>query len=55
MMINSVLHTARAEGKNPLRQMKDIADILKMGKVKYVKTGDELPDAIKALLDQKKI
>ena len=54
MMINSVLHTARAEGKNPLRQMKDIADILKMGKVKYVKTGDELPDAIKALLGPEK-
>ena len=54
MMINSVLHTARAEGKNPLRQMKDIADILKMGKVKYVKTGDELPDAIKNLLGPEK-
>ena len=53
-MINSVLHTARAEGKNPLRQMKDIADILKMGKVKYVKTGDELPDAIKNLLGPEK-
>ena len=54
MMINSVLHTARAEGKNPLRQMKDIADILKLGKIKFLKTGEELPDAIQKLLGPEK-
>ena len=54
MMINSVLHTARAEGKNPLKQMKDIADILKLGKIKMIKTGEELPDVIQKLLGPEK-
>ena len=54
MMVESLLYTARAEGKNPLRQMKEISDILKLGKVKFLKTGEELPDVIQKLLGPEK-
>jgi hypothetical protein len=54
MIVESVLLTARAEGKNPLRQMKEISNILKLGKIKMIKTGDELPDVIQKLLGPEK-
>ena len=54
MIVESVLLTARAEGKNPLRQIKEISNILKLGKIKMVKTGDELPDVIQKLLGPEK-
>ena len=54
MMVESILYTARAEGKNPLRQMKQISDILKLGKVKFLKTGEELPNVIQKLLGPEK-
>ena len=54
MIVESVLLTARAEGKNPLRQIKEISNILKLGKIKMIKTGDELPDVIQKLLGPEK-
>ena len=54
MMAESVLLTGRADGKNPLRQMKEISNILRLGKVKFLKTGEELPDAIQGLLGKEK-
>ena len=54
MMAESVLFTARADGKNPLRQLKEIANTLRLGKIKFLKTGEELPDAIQGLLGKEK-
>ena len=54
MMVESVLFTARADGKNPLRQLKEISNILRLGKIKFLKTGEELPDVIQGLLGKEK-
>ncbi len=46
-----ILRTGKAEGKSPLTQLRDIGTkILLNDKFKYLKTGEELPDAIKNLL-----
>ena len=54
MMAESVLFTARADGKNPLRQLKEISNYLRLGKIKFLKTGEELPDVIQGLLGKEK-
>jgi len=46
-----ILRTGKAEGRSPLTQLRDIGTrILLNDKFKYLKTGEELPDAIKNLL-----
>ena len=51
MHAEDILRTGRAEGKSPLTQLRDIGTrILLNDKFRYLKTGEELPDAIKNLL-----
>jgi hypothetical protein len=51
MHAEDILRTGKAEGKSPLTQLKDIGTrILQNDKFKFLKTGEELPDAIKNLL-----
>jgi len=51
MHAEDILRTAKAEGKSPLTQLKDIGTrILQNDKFKFLKTGEELPAAIKNLL-----
>ena len=55
MMVNRILHTGRAEGKSPIKQLKEIGTkILLNDKYRFLKTGEELPDAIKNLLGPEK-
>ena len=52
---NKILTEGRQEGKNPLEILKNIGvKILRNDKYKFLKTGEELPDAIKNLLGQEK-
>ena len=52
---NKILTEGRQEGKNPLAILKNIGvNILRNDKYKFLKTGEELPDAIKNLLGQEK-
>jgi hypothetical protein len=51
MHAEDILRTGRAEGKSPIAQLRDIGTrILLNDKFRYLKTGEELPDAIKNLL-----
>ena len=51
MHIQDILRTGKAEGKSPLKQLKEIGTrILLNDKFKFLKTGEELPDQIKNLL-----
>ena len=51
MHVEDILRTGRAEGKSPIKQLRDIGTrILLNDKYRYLKTGEELPDAIKNLL-----
>jgi hypothetical protein len=51
MHAEDILRTGKAEGKSPLTQLKDIGTrILQNDKFRFLKTGEELPDAIKNLL-----
>ena len=51
MHAEDILRTGKAEGKSPLTQLRDIGTrILQNDKFKFLKTGEELPDAIKNLL-----
>jgi len=51
MHAEDILRTGRAEGKSPLKQLRDIGTrILLNDKFRFLKTGEELPDAIKNLL-----
>jgi len=51
MHAEDILKTGRAEGKSPIQQLRDIGTrILLNDKFRYLKTGEELPDAIKNLL-----
>jgi hypothetical protein len=50
-IVNKILVEGRGEGKNPLDVLKHIGTkLLKNEKYKFLKTGEELPDAIKNLL-----
>ena len=56
MHIQDILRTGKAEGKSPLKQLKEIGTrILLNDKYKFLKTGEELPDQIKNLLGPEKI
>tara|TARA_R100001126_G_scaffold15807_1_gene7239 strand:- start:160 stop:4542 length:4383 start_codon:yes stop_codon:yes gene_type:complete len=51
MHIEDILRMGKAEGKSPIKQLRDIGTkVLLSDKYKYLKTGEELPDAIKNLL-----
>ena len=51
MHAEDILATGRAEGKNPLMQLRQIGTrILQNDKLKFLKTGEELPKEIKNLL-----
>ena len=51
MHAEDILRVGRAEGKSPLKQLKEIGTrILQNDKFRFLKTGEELPDAIKNLL-----
>jgi hypothetical protein len=51
MHVEDILRTGKAEGKSPIKQLRDIGTrILLNDKYRYLKTGEELPDAIKNLL-----
>ena len=51
MHAEDILRTGKAEGKSPITQLRDIGTrILLNDKFRYLKTGEELPDAIKNLL-----
>ena len=51
MHAEDILRTGRAEGKSPIKQLRDIGTrILLNDKFRFLKTGEELPDAIKNLL-----
>ena len=51
MHAEDILRTGKAEGKSPLRQLKEIGTrILQNDKFRFLKTGEELPTEIKNLL-----
>ena len=50
MLVESILRAGRAEGKNPLQQLKEIGKLINFKNYKFMKTRDELPDAVKQLL-----
>jgi hypothetical protein len=54
MMVEAILRAGRAEGKNPLMQLKEIAQMLRFKDYKFLKTGEELPTTIKNLLGPEK-
>jgi hypothetical protein len=54
MMVEAILRAGRAEGKNPLMQLKEIAKMLRFKDYNFLKTGEELPTAIKNLLGPEK-
>jgi hypothetical protein len=54
MMVEAILRAGRAEGKNPLMQLKEIAEMLRFKDYNFLKTGEELPTAIKNLLGPEK-
>jgi len=52
-LVNKILVDGRGEGKNPLQVLKYIGqEILRDKKYKFLKTGEELPDAIRKLLGE---
>ena len=54
-MVKEIMITGRGDGQNPLDVLRFIAkDILQDKKYKFLKTGEELPTAIKNLLGQQR-
>ena len=54
-MVDSILATGKTEGKDPLSILKYISQKIMQGKqYKFLKTGEELPKAIRDLLGQEK-
>jgi hypothetical protein len=52
-LANKILVDGRGEGRNPLQMLKYIGqNILRDKKYKFLKTGEELPDAIRKLLGE---
>ena len=54
MMVEAVLRAGKAEGRSPLQSLKEIAKLLRFKDYKLLKTGEELPQAIKTLLGPEK-
>ena len=54
-LAEAILRAGRSDGKNPVDQLKKIGtELLKNKKFKFLKTGEELPVAIKQLLGEEK-
>ena len=53
-LAETVLRTGRAEGVNPLVQLKEIGKLINFKDYKILKTGEELPTVIKNLLGAEK-
>ena len=53
-MVESILRLGRAEGRNPLSQLKEIAKLLRFKDYDMLKTGEELPTVVKNLLGPEK-
>ncbi len=53
-LAETILRTGRAEGVNPLVQLKEIGELIRFKDYKILKTGEELPTAIKNLLGAEK-
>ena len=58
-MINHMLTQSKKGGVNPVKVLRDIGShpqlpSLRMDKMRFLKTGEELPDVIKKLLGQEK-
>ena len=52
-LANKILVDGRGEGRNPLSMLKYIGqNILRDKKYKFLRTGEELPDAIRKLLGE---
>ena len=54
MMVEAVLRAGKAEGRSPLQSLKEIGKLLRFKDYKLLKTGEELPQAIKTLLGPEK-
>ena len=54
MMVESILRAGKADGKSPLQALKEVAKLLRFKDYNFLKTGEELPDAIKNLLGAEK-
>ena len=54
MMVEAVLRAGKAEGKSPLQSLKEIGKLIRFKDYKFLKTGEELPNAIKNLLGPEK-
>ena len=52
MMVESILRAGKAEGRNPLRALKEIAKLIRFKEYRFLKTGEELPNAVKSLLGE---
>ena len=53
-LAETILRTGRAEGVNPLVQLKEIGQLIRFKNYKILKTGEELPTVIKNLLGAEK-
>ena len=53
-LAETILRTGRAEGVNPLVQLKEIGELIRFKDYKILKTGEELPTVIKNLLGCRK-
>jgi len=53
-LAETILRTGKADGVNPLLQLKEIGKLINFKDFKFIKTGEELPAAVKNLLGTEK-
>ena len=53
-LAETILRTGKADGVNPLLQLKEIGKLINFKDYKFIKTGEELPGAVKNLLGTEK-
>ena len=53
-MVDSILLAGKAEGRNPLRALKEIGKLIRFKDYQFLKTGEELPNVVKSLLGEEK-
>ena len=53
-LAETILRTGKADGVNPLVQLKEIGKLINFKDYKIIKTGEELPTAVKNLLGKEK-
>lgn len=54
MMVEAILRAGKAEGRSPLQSLKEIGKLIRFKDYKFLKTGEELPNAIKNILGPEK-